>query len=368
MKVLVIIASGDVGGGTNHVLQILRGLKDLYSFGLVTQADSYLLREARALGLPCFGLDFFSNRLDPRVPFGLRRIITRFEPTLMHVHGGRAGFFQALAGTKVPTIYTVHGFHFLHKPPLFRWLAAGAERRIIHRASHIIFVCRYDQNVAERYRFLRNRQANSIIYNGIAAPGVMISPQNKQKVVGFIGRLEYQKDPLLFLDSLELLSDWKAVVIGTGPLERRVREEVVRRGLTERVTIKGEVSHQETLETMSRLHTLVMTSRWEGFPLLPIEAMWLGVPVVATDVGGIREIIQDGKSGILIEGRNATKIAGAIKLLFEDMLLRTGIIAQAQAHVRTDFSEDAMFSQLRKVYERVGQVGKSAQERSEVAS
>ena len=69
MRVLEIIASGDLGGGTNHVLQILRGFKDSLSLYLVTQRDSYPFRKAREIGTPCSGLDFFSGRLDPRVPF-----------------------------------------------------------------------------------------------------------------------------------------------------------------------------------------------------------------------------------------------------------------------------------------------------------
>lgn len=69
MRVLEIIAPGDLGGGTNYVLQILRGFKDSLSLYLVTQRDSYPFRKVREIGTPCSGLDFFSGRLDPRVPF-----------------------------------------------------------------------------------------------------------------------------------------------------------------------------------------------------------------------------------------------------------------------------------------------------------
>lgn len=102
MRVLLIIASGDIGGGTNHVLQGRRGLKEFCSFALETQRDSYLFQEASALGLQCFRLDFFSSRLDLRVPFGLRKLLASVEPTLVHVHGGRAGFFEAFVGGRFP--------------------------------------------------------------------------------------------------------------------------------------------------------------------------------------------------------------------------------------------------------------------------
>jgi hypothetical protein len=103
MRVLEIVADGNTGGGTEHVLQILRGLSNIRALGLITQANSHLLSEAHALGIKCFGMNLFRSRADARVPFELRKIVRKFEPQLVHVHGGRAGFFVPLQRLTLPS-------------------------------------------------------------------------------------------------------------------------------------------------------------------------------------------------------------------------------------------------------------------------
>ena len=141
---------GGTYGGINHVLQILRGFKDSLSLHQVTQRDSYLFRKAREIGTPCSGLDFFSGRLDPRVSFRLQKVLRSVKPHFVNVHDGRAAFFLALAGSAVPSVYTVHGIHFVYTPPPpFRWLAIRAERLALNRLNHVIFVSQFDQKLAK---------------------------------------------------------------------------------------------------------------------------------------------------------------------------------------------------------------------------
>jgi len=357
MRVLEIIASGDVGGGTNHVLQILRGFKNSLSLYLVTQRDSYLFKKAGEIGIPCFGLDFFSGRLDPRVPFRLQKVLRSVKPHLVHVHGGRGAFFLALAGSAVPLVYTVHGFHFVYKPFPSRWLAIGAERLALNRADHVIFVSQFDQNLAKTYRLLSGNTPNCVIHNGIPCLSVTVGAQGQQCLIGFVGRLEPQKDPLLFLDSLGELPNYRALIIGTGSLEMTVRKEIERKRLGDRVTMRGGLSHEETMNAMRDLQLLVMTSRWEGLPLISLEAMRIGVPVVATDVGGMKEIIEDGKSGVLVSDRTSKAIALAVKRVCEDEGLRANLVNEARARVNEMFSEETMLSRVRVVYEKIARVG-----------
>jgi len=359
MRVLEIVASGDLGGGTNHVLQILRGLKESISLYLVTQRDSYLFRKAGEMGIPCTGLDFFSGRLDPRVSFHLKKVLRSVKPHVVHIHGGRAAFFLALAGSSVPSVYTVHGFHFVYKPFPFRWLAIGAERLALNRANHVIFVSQFDQNLAETYGLLSGNTPNCVIHNGIPCPSVTAGAQGQQCFIGFVGRLEPQKDPLLFLDSLGELPNYRGVIIGTGSLEMTVRKEIERKRLADRVTMRGGLSHEETMNAMRDLQLLVMTSRWEGLPLIPLEAMRIGIPVVATDVGGMREIIEDGKSGVLVPDRTSTAIALAIKRVSEDKNLRVNLVKEARTRVNEMFSEETMLSRLRAVYEGIARAAQA---------
>lgn len=115
----------------------------------------------------------------------------------------------------------------------------------------------------------------------------------------------------------------------------------------------GGLSHDETMQAMKGLQVVVMTSRWEGLPLILLEAMRIGIPVVATDVGGVREIIENGKSGILVSDRTSTAIALAIERVCEDEGLRADLMKEARARVHEMFSEETMLSRVRTVYERV---------------
>lgn len=353
MKVLEIIASGDVGGGTIHVLQILRGLRDKMSLHLVTQRDSYLFEKAREIGIPCYGLDFFAGRLDLRVSVGLHKIITSVCPHVVHVHGGRAAFFLALARSAVPSAYTVHGFHFSHKPFPARWLARCAEGFALSRAHHVIFVSQFDQKLAAGECLLSGKTSNSVIHNGIAFPSVWVREEGQQHLIGFVGRLEPQKDPLLFLKSLEELSGYRGVIVGTGSLEQTVRTEIERRLLQDRVTLLGGLSHEETMRAMEKFQILVMTSRWEGLPLIALEAMRMGIPVVATNVGGMSEVIEDGRSGVLVSSRTSTAIARAVKRISENEGLRATLVKEARTRIGEKFSEERMLTKVEEVYERI---------------
>lgn len=354
MRILVIVADGTPGGGTTHVQQILHGFSKTYSLGLITQANSPLLKEARSSGIDSFGVNFFRSRLDALVPVKLGQIARKFGAQLVHVHGGRAAFFYALAKTGIPTVYTVHGYHFPHKTPvLVRQLALKAERLASQRVERLIFVSEYDAKIAQAYNLLTNLQRSTVIYNGVQVAKVPRAKPSGRPRLGFIGRLEYQKNPLLFLEVVERLPNYTAAIVGGGTLQDEVKTEIRRRGLASRIHMLGALPHQEALKELTRFHTVVMTSRWEGLPHAPLEAMCAGVPVVATNVGGLSEIIESEASGLLVNSHSADDLAAAIEWVTEDVALRERIIKSARARVYTLFSEERMLAEIRDVYEQM---------------
>ena len=350
MRVLQIVADGNPGGGTTHVLQILRGFRSTHSMGLITQSQSYLFHQAKELDIPSYGLHFFPSRVNLAVSFRLNRIYSEWKPDLIHVHGGRAGLFHTITGTTVPTVYAVHGFHFVHKPIGIRWLATFIEGFIISRANRIIFESEYDANLARACKIFPENKPATIIHNGIQLRKIPEGHTTPVKHVGFIGRLEYQKDPFLFLDALEHLPDYAATMVGGGNLESAVKQEITHRDFGKRVRQLGTLSHQQSLEILSTFDVLLLTSRWEGLPLVVLEAMWAGVPVVAVNVSALSEIIEHKKNGLLIDGRSGQALAWAVRVAVENHELRTEMINQARQRVRNRFSEENMLSEIRKIY------------------
>ncbi len=353
MRVLEIVADGSPGGGTTHVLQILKGLHGFASFHLIAQSGSYLLREAQKHGIPCHGIDFLVSRLPPTIPITLRRICSNVQPHVVHVHGSRAGFFVALARIVLPTLYTIHGFHLFQKPLVLRWLALQAEQYTFHRASRIVFVSRYDLACAKKLRLLKKNKPHELIYNGISVHSLPQTEHQCSQHIGFIGRLEYQKDPVLFLDVLEHLPEYSATIVGSGSLDALVRKEICRRGLTKRVNMLGSLSQSETLKVFSMLSVVVLSSRWEGLPLIVLESMSMGIPVVSVNVSGMSEVIENGIDGILVDTRSGESVAHGVRQVMQDSSLRTCIIQNARSKIEEKFSEEQMLQSLRRVYEEI---------------
>ena len=149
MKIMQLVADGRPGGGTTFVLALLEGLcRDaLVENSLICQRGSYLSQRATEMGITVFELDFFRNRLDPRVPKQLSRILKSIHPDVVHVHGGRAGFFLSFVPKSIPklnVIYTVHGYHFAHKNWMGKVLGALAEAWVSRRVDCTVFVSNYD--------------------------------------------------------------------------------------------------------------------------------------------------------------------------------------------------------------------------------
>jgi len=348
-KILQIIAGGDPGGGTTHTLQILKNLNLSYSLGLVTQKDSYLLKKSKSIrNIKCYGLDFM-NPLNIFSLASLRRVCGVFNPDLVHIHGLRAGYFYYFSNVGLRYIYSVHGYHFLQNNIIAFNLKRCLERKIALCANYVILVSLADKRIATKYNLLPMGRNYSVVYYGMKIYTLKKASAISRNIA-FIGRLVKQKDPLFFLDVVEKLPGYKVTVVGGGELEEKTRTESKRRGLN--INFTGFLSHEEVLKVLPKFSAIVMTSRWEGLPIMAIESMLSGVPLVAINVGGLNEIIQNNHSGLLVESRSPADVASAIRRLDNDRKLRVKIILNAKKHIKMQFSEDKMIRKIYKIYNR----------------
>jgi len=341
MRILEAVADGVPSGGTAHVLQLIAAVRAQLpvEVHLVSQAGSPALTEARRLGAIVHGLDFFTSRFDPRLWFHLSVLVRRLRPTLIHAHGARVGLpLAVIAGRRL--IYSVHGYHFVGKAWVARQLAILAERFCSRRADLTLFVCASDRELAAETGILRLSQRQRTIPNGIELdlPAATGSPDGH--CLGFLGRLVEQKNPLLLLDVLAALrhEGWRLAIIGDGPLSGELRRRAAALALTDRVEFVGSLPRARALERLRTVDALLMPSLWEGMPMAALEAMAMGVPVVASAVGGLREMIDDGQSGFLIGGRDPGRYAAAVRRLSADPAQRACIIARARQVVTERFA------------------------------
>lgn len=179
---------------------------------------------------------------------------------------------------------------------------------------------------------LRGRRA-TVLYNGlgrdflarVASLGAAPAPARRARRFGLIGRLEPQKGHRDFLAACrivrERLPDAEFWLIGAGPLREELAEQAAAAGLGGAVRFLGPRS--DIAELLRELDVFVSASLWEGFPTVVLEAMAAGVPVIATDVSGSRELVRDGETGRLVP-------VGAPSRLAEAMLWMEGHPAEAR--------------------------------------
>jgi glycosyltransferase involved in cell wall biosynthesis len=352
--IVQIIGNGDPGGGTTAVLTLATMLHaEGYQSVVVSQRDSYLLNEAARIGIEVYGFDFSSRRGAIANLFGLARFIRQRAPGVVHAHGNRAGLPTSLAmallhGPVRPRfVYTVHGFHFLSKKHIVFLLARLAERFCIARADRTNFVSQGDARIAQTQRMLADPSRTRVIHNAVLAADFPEQRQFRAEPgIAFIGRLTYQKNPLILPDIVAALGAHapRVHVIGGGDLEHELKAKVQAMGLIDRFVFHGQQPRPATLAIAGACSLLLLPSRWEGHPITVIEAMHMGLPVVASNVSGTKEIVDAGKTGYLVDTDDVAGYAAAISRIQSDAAHARMLGDAGRRMAQTMFSPERMLA------------------------
>ena len=264
----------------------------------------------------------------------LAALLRQWRPDILHTHlfhadlAGRAAGY--LAGVK-HLLHTVHVAEARFLPWRFamaRLLSESCERIICVSPSVLDHHARRSGLPLSKYRLIpngididayvrdRRRRSQCRAQWGVA---------QDQVVAAFVGRLDVQKGIDTLLEAIGRLRPARAsirfVLAGEGPLRARVAAFVGRHENQGFVRHLGFV--HDVRAVLSAADMLVMPSRWEGFGLAAVEAMAAGLPVIASDVAGLREVVVDKKTGLLIPRENAAILADSILALANDAGLRT---------------------------------------------
>jgi glycosyltransferase involved in cell wall biosynthesis len=327
MNLVQIMADGAAGGGATMVLGLVDDLIASHGWRstVVSQPGSYLERETLRRGLRFVPFDFFSSMFDPTLPWRLAAALRGTGRPLAHVHGLRAAH-QALSwparACLGPVLYTIHGFHHLQMPAPLRRLVDLAERRAAGRADRVVHVSKADRNVALARGMLPDASRAEVLHNGIRMADMPPAPDAPADWdVLFVGRLVEAKDPLRAARVLARLAATgrRCALAGGGPLAADCQGLLASLPGGSLVAMPGALDRAQSLSMISRSRVVLMTSRWEGLPLLPMEAMALGVPVLAPALDCIAEIVVDGVTGRLMAlDAEPMAFAGAAESLLAD--------------------------------------------------
>jgi glycosyltransferase involved in cell wall biosynthesis len=231
--------------------------------------------------------------------------------------------------------------------PVQRWVKRQFSRRL---AAHVS-VGEHSARTVESVADLRAGSVRTI-YGGV--PEVTVVPALRPAsgpLVGMVGRLSREKGADVLIRALPELAGVTCVFVGDGPERAFLEQLVVQMGVGQRVIFTGQVADGRA--SVAGLDVLVVPSRFEGLPLVIVEALAAGVPVVAADVGSVSEAVIDGQTGLLVPPEDPHAIARAVRRLLDDDVLRRLLVDQGRRLAGECFTAAAMAHAFEALYAEV---------------
>lgn len=285
----------------------------------------------------------------------LREIIEAGSYDVVHAHGLRAGIDAGRAAGATPSLVTVH--NLVHpaiagpvKAPLYRW----AERLAVRSNDRTLCV---SEQIAHHLRRQnpKLRERIEVTYLGIEAPPPpQRGPEEIRAELGVgdrplvvtASRLQAQKQLHVMFDALKDI-DADLAVLGEGPLRAQL-EELAERTLGGRAHFLG--FRDDVTDFIRAANVFCLSSVWEGVPLAAQEAILVGTPVVATAVGGMPELVEDGVSGRLVPAGDAAALRAALTDVLEDPARAEKLADNARRRLTDRFSKEKMLARLLEAY------------------
>lgn len=360
--VLYVVTQGVLGGAQNHVFHLATGLQDKIKAHVAFGAQGPLGEKLIEKGVSVHHLPSLIRAVSPLKDVQCLRelinLIKKIKPDLITTHSSKAGISGRLAArlTGVPAVFTAHGWAFTEgvarpKKKLYVW----AEQIAARWAKKIICVSEYDRQLALRLGVGHPAQLIAI-HNGIPLTTAKYFAQPgscKPVRLIMVARFSPPKDHKLLLETLSRLkrNAWETLFIGDGPHLNRSKEYAQKLGLTEKVKFLG--SRPDVTAFLAKAHIFVLTSNWEGFPLTILEAMRAGLPVVASQVGGVKEAVVDEQTGFLVPRGNAEVLKERLQILIDNPDLRTQMGQRGQERFRNNFTLTPMLEKTWRVYQEI---------------
>jgi glycosyltransferase involved in cell wall biosynthesis len=342
----VITRADSVGGATIHVRDLAGAMRDLGHEVLVLVGGTGPVTEQfGAAGVPYHSLRHLRRSINPGRDLLAYRELTAalrdFGPEIVSTHTAKAGWIgrASAAQLRIPVLYTPHGWPLAGR---FSAPSAAVYALAEHAAARwntaVICVSESEKRVALKAG-IAGAEHLHVIHNGVrdVPPEFRGSPECDPIRICCVARFEAPKDHATLLVALAALRAraWSLELIGDGPLESRMHRLAERLGIAERVTFRGYQAEPEAALASSQL--FVLSTRSEAFPRSVLEAMRAGLPVIASDVGGVAEAVEHRRTGLLVAPQDPGALAAAIDSLLTDPTERRELGHAARRAFERDF-------------------------------
>lgn len=379
-NLLYVITKLELGGAQKQLLSLIGRLnKDKFRLFLLTAKEGLLLPEALSIS----GLTVKKSRWLERPINPLKDLLALIETyrfikhnniEIVHTHSSKAGILgrlaAKLAGAKI-IAHTVHGWSFNDTQSKFRqWFFIYLERIIAQFSDKLIVVSQHDKLKGLNNRIGREGKYRVIRYgidyaefNNINDSAIReeLGIKREDPVVGMISCFKPQKCPQDFIKLAFLIKqsmpNIKFLLVGDGALRPDIEKLINQLNLKQQVILTG--WRRDISRILSAADAFVLTSLWEGLPICVLEAMAASRPVIATDTGGIAEVISEGKTGFLVSRSDIKIMSEKLVLLLRDYDLRLQIGRNAKDFLGDNFSLVNMVKNSEDIYDGLIGLNKS---------
>lgn len=371
MKIAYVITRADaVGGASIHVRDLAAAMRTRgHDVRVFVGGTGPVTRQLASEGTPFVSLQHLQRSINPiadaRAYGELAAALRHYAPDLISAHTAKAGWLgrRAAAGLGIPAIYTPHGWTIGDRmSPLQGRIYTAAERIAAPWSAAVVCVCEYERRLAlSKLPALGGRL--HVIYNGVRETGLRASVRGCPVRLISVARFEPPKDHATLIEAMSLLRDlsWELQLVGDGPLQSEAGALVARFGIAARTNFTG--YSPDPAPCLAQSQIFVLCSRSEGFPRSILEAMRAGLPVVASDVGGIGEAVRDGENGRLVPRGSPAALADALRPLILDELERQRLGGNGHLIFQRRFKLEETVDRTAALYDTVIQSG-SAQAHS----
>lgn len=354
---LVILDSG-FGGGHQHVLDLAANLSKRFD-PVVISSSQEMIKKAKKLKLAAVTLPasrFFGiEDIQP-----LREFVIKRKLSLIHAHGPRAGGATALATRRlgVPFVYTDHAWNPDYTIQPFNSAIQLAGLKLVCRLAKKVIVVSQKSREFLVGRGIAKPEKTVVVPNGIDLR--LFRPRratmdDKSILAGSVGVFNKRKAHDVFVAAMPYVlaknPKIRFTIIGDGPEKLNVEKLAIELGVRRFIHFAGRLSDQERDVERRKWTVYVQSSRDESFGIAAAEALAMGIPVVATDVGGLTEVVNGG--GLLVEKENPPALAKAILKLLENRRLREKLAKRGSVHVRKNYDLRKIVQQVERLYDSV---------------
>jgi len=371
IRVLALMEASSVGGPPKNLIEFAKRAKELReglprvelaiaTFQRGAGPPNAFVTAARGAGIEVFVLS--EKRRFDSAPFAqLRSAVAAFKPDVIQSHNVKSHFFVRRLGLyrQFPWIAFNHGYTNTDwKDQAYNQF----DRWSLRAACRVVTVCRAFAPIFEALGVAPDhiRIQHNSVRPFVAAPADVVErvktelALDHRPVILSIGRLSYEKGHADLLQAISIgvakgtLRDVRVVLVGDGPEMESLKSAAIRLGIQDQVQFAGQRSDVRPYYSLATL--LALPSHSEGSPNVVLESMAAGVPIVATSVGGVPEILTGEATGLLVPVRDPAAMAAGIERLLADPALRAHLAEAARDHVAAHYTPEAHCRSLISLY------------------